>query len=177
MDTLPIRSSRRYLAVVGLIAALFLLAVISAACGGDDGNADDPAATPPETTEAPEQASPADQSRTADIDVCALLSDAEISAVLGATLPSEASEPAGPFTGCSWGTGTLIVQIAPADSLILAPGEEDCPSAGLGDDSVVCEGRVKFLTNGIHASVQTIESVSDDQLLALATTLLPKLQE
>ena len=57
-----------------------------------------------------------DQSRTTDIDVCALLSDAEISGVLGAAPPSKATEPSGPFTGCSWGTGRLIVSIATADS-------------------------------------------------------------
>ncbi len=164
--------------VVGwAIAALVLAAMLLAACGGGGDGKEESAATSP-ATDTPEERTPADESRTADIDVCALLSDAEISEVLGATLPSEASEPVGPLTGCSWGTGTLIVQIAPADSLVLAPGEEDCPSAGLGDESVVCEGRVKFLTNGIRTSVQTIDpGVSDDQLLAVATTLLPKLQE
>jgi hypothetical protein len=41
----------------------------------------------------------------------------------------------------------------------------------------MCFGSVKFLTNGIHASVSTIEDLSLDQLLAVATTLLPKLQD
>ncbi len=165
---------RRYGIVFGL-AGLALAAMLLAACGGSGGSG----GTTPTVVETEElDGEAADESRTADIDVCALLSDAEISAILGATPPSEASEPVGPLTGCSWGTGTLIVQIATADALALAPGEEDCPSAGLGDESVVCVGRVKFLTNGIRASVQTIDpGVSDDQLLAVATTLLPKLQE
>ena len=38
-------------------------------------------------------------------------------------------------------------------------------------------GRVKFLTSGIHVSVRTINpSVTDEHLLALAATVLPKLQ-
>ena len=120
---------RRYGIVFGL-AALALAALLLAACSSNGGVGETP--TVVETEEPDGEA--ADKSRTADIDVCALLSDTEISAVLGAAPPSEASEPVGPLTGCSWGTGTLIVQIAPADSLVLAPGEEDCPSAGLGDE-------------------------------------------
>ena len=83
---------------------------------------------------------------------------------------------AGPFTGCSWGTGLLIVQITPSETLILAPGEDDCRSAGVGDESADCPGRVKFLTNGIHVSVSTIEDIAGDQLKAVARTLFPKLK-
>jgi hypothetical protein len=114
---------------------------------------------------------------TSGIDVCALLSDEELTSAIGIAPPKEASEPAGPFTGCSWGTGLLIVQIAPSETLIMAPGEDDCPSAGIGDESVSCPGRVKFLTNGIHVSVSTIEDITEDQMKAVATTLLPKLQD
>ena len=113
---------------------------------------------------------------TSDIDVCTLLSDEELTAALGIVPPKEASEPAGPFTGCSWGTGLLIVQLAPSESLIMAPGEDDCPSAGIGDESVSCPGRVKFLTNGIHVSVSTIEDITEDQLKEAAAAVLPKLQ-
>jgi hypothetical protein len=113
---------------------------------------------------------------TSDIDVCALLNDEELTAAIGIAPAKEASEPAGPFTGCSWGTGRLIVQIAPSETLIMAPGEDECPSAGVGDESVACPGRVKFLTNGIHVSVSTIEDVTVDQMTAVATTILPKLQ-
>jgi len=116
-------------------------------------------------------------SKTAEIDVCSLLTEAELTATIGEAPPPDPSEPAGPFTGCSWGTGDVIVSIATTDSLILAPGEDECPSAELGDESYACEDRVKFLTNGIHTSVSTINPfVTDEQLLALATTLLPKLQ-
>ncbi len=110
---------------------------------------------------------------TADIDVCALLSDEELVAAIGSAPESEPSEPAGPFTGCSWGGGLLIVQIAPAVTLITAPSDKDCPSAGIGDESAFCSG-LKFLTNGIHTSVSTIGNLTEDQRLAVARTPLPK---
>jgi len=148
------------------IATICAAALMLASCGGDEGSG----------------ASAADVgdsggSKTADIDVCALLTDAEITAVLGEAPTPDPSEPAGPFTGCSWGTGDVIVSIATTDSIILAPDEDECPSAELGDESYACEGRVKLLANGIHVSVSTINPfVTDDQLLTLAATLLPKLQ-
>ncbi len=116
------------------------------------------------------------QSATSDIDVCSLLTDAELISVLGdAPVPSE-SDPIGSLIGCSWGTGRVILSIRPADALILGPDEDQCPSPGLGDESVSCPGRVKFLTNGIHASVTTIERVDETQLIAIANIVLPKLQ-
>lgn len=39
-----------------------------------------------------------------------------------------------------------------------------------------CPERVKFLTNGIHVSVSTIEDIAGDQLKAVARTLFPKLK-
>jgi len=151
------------LAIATICAATLMLA----ACDSDDGLGDDAA-------EVEDSAG----SKTAEIDVCALLTDAELTAVLGQAPPGDPSEPAGPFTGCSWGTGDVIVSIATTDSIILAPGEDECPTAGLGDESYACEDRVKFLTNGIHASVSTINPfVTDDQLLTLAATVLPKLQQ
>ncbi len=150
------------------IATISAATLIFASCGGDDG---------PSGAGLGGDDGDSNRSRTADIDVCSLLTDAELTAVLGAAPPAEASEPAGPFTGCSWGTGDVIVSIATTDTLILAPGEDECPSAGLGDESYACEGRVKFLTNGIHVSVQTIGPFTGDQLLALAATVLPKLQD
>ncbi len=116
-------------------------------------------------------------SSTANIDVCSLLSDEEVSAAIGSAPASEPTEPAGPFTGCKWGSGLLFVQIAQSATLITAPTETDCPSAGIGDESTMCSGSVKFLTNGIHTTVSTIEDISLEQLAAVATTLLPKLQD
>ena len=143
------------------IVYLCMAALVLAACGGGDGSSSD---------------ADSDRGNTDGIDICELLSDEEISAAIGSAPASEATEPAGPFTGCKWGSGTLFVQIAPATTLITAPGESDCPSAGIGDESTICFGSVKFLTNGIHTTVSTIEDVSEDQLLAVATTLLPKLE-
>ena len=153
------------------MATIFGATLVLAACG-DSGGGAGPAGVGAGNDNGPAASS------TADIVPCDLLTDAELTLVLGEAPPAEESEPAGPFTGCSWGTGDVLVSVAPSDSVILAPGEEDCPSAGLGDDSYLCEGRVKYVTRGIHVTVSTINPfVTDDQLLSLATTLLPKLQD
>lgn len=136
--------------------------LVLTSCGGN-GDADG------ESNDAVREAS------TADIDACSLLSDEEITAALGSAPESEPTEPAGPFTGCDWGSGLLFVQFAPATTLITAPTETECESAGIGEQSTLCPGSVKFLTNGIHTIVSTIEDVSETQLLAITTTLEPKL--
>ena len=151
--------------MVRAIAMTLALGLMVAACSSDEGSGGDLAGS--------DDAAP---SATGDIDTCALLTDDELIAVLGEAPPPEESEPAGPFTGCSWGTGDVLVSIASSDSVILAPGEDECPSAEIGDESYACEQRVKFLTNGIHVTVSTINPfVTDEQLLALAATVLPKL--
>ncbi len=144
------------------VATICAVMLVLASCGGDgDSNDDD--------------ISVAGGASTADIDVCSLLSDEELTTALGSAPAAEPTSPAGPFTGCNWGSGLLFVQIAPATTLITAPTETDCESAGIGEQSTSCPGSVKFLTNGIHTTVSTISDVSPTQLLAVATVLEPKL--
>lgn len=148
------------------VAIVLAAALVLASCSGGEGDpfsALDGGGSDPPTT--------------SGIDPCSLLTEAELSAVLGVVPEPKESEPAGPFTGCTWGTGMVFVSIAPAVSVILAPGEDECPPAGIGDESYSCEGRVKFLTNGIHVSVSTIDNLTSDQLVTLAQDVLPKLQE
>ena len=116
-------------------------------------------------------------SPTTDIDPCSLITDADLTAVLGVVYTAEEGEPAGPFTSCSWGTGEVLVSIAPSETVITAPGEDECPSAEIGEESFACPGRVKFLTRGIHVTVSTISPLTEDNhLLALAERVLQKLQ-
>ena len=71
----------------------------------------------------------------------------------------------------------MFVSIASSDTVILAPGENECPTANLGDDSYLCSGRIKFLVNGVHVTVSTIDPfVTNEQLLALAEAVLPKVE-
>ncbi len=150
-----------------VVLAVAAVALLIASCG-DDGISGG--------SDAVDSEAGASQSSGSNIDVCDLLSAAELSAVLGETPQPEESEPAGPFTGCSWGTGDVIVSVAETGSIILAPGEDECPSAGLGEESYACEGRVKFLIDGIHVTVSTIDPfVSDDQLQSLAEAVHSKL--
>ena len=114
---------------------------------------------------------------TEGIDVCALLTDEELIAAVGSAPSSRPTDPIGGLTGCSWGTGLVIVQIRETETLVTAPLEADCPSANIGVQSTVCSGSVKFLTsNEIQATISTIEPLEESQLLTIATTLLPKLQ-
>jgi len=105
--------------------------------------------------------------------VCALLDDSEIESLLGAVLPSEPAGADAPFPACSWQGGRLIVQVARGDSVVLAPGQE-CPAVDLGDEGVRCPGSVQFVTNGSRVIVQTIEDLTEAQLVDVATALLPK---
>lgn len=146
-------------------AIAVVLVLVFTACGGSDDTGDE------------NGANAQDETVTSDIDICALLSDEEIAAAIGTAPAHEPTSPAGPFTGCKWGNGLLFVQIAPATTLITAPTEVDCPSAGVGDESTACLGSVKFLTNGIHTSISTIENVTPEQMIEVAKTLLPKLQD
>jgi hypothetical protein len=157
-------------------ATICVLVLVAAACG-DDGVGRGDLAAGDDNSGSPGGSA---GSKTADIEPCDLFTDEELNSVLGVVPVGDESEPAGPFTGCSWNTGLVLVSIATSDTLILAPGQrEDCPSAGIGEDSVNCPGSVKFLTNGIHASVSTIEdrTVTADQLLTLAGILEPKLED
>lgn len=148
-------------------AIILIAALVAAACGGNGtgesgGDDDSGSGTAARSTD--------------HIDICTLLSDEEITAAIGNAPPKKPTEPAGPFTGCNWGSGTLIVQIAPSSTIITAPAESDCPSAGIGEVSTMCFGSVKFLNAGIHVTVSTIEDITESQMLTVAQTLLPKLQ-
>jgi hypothetical protein len=156
--------------MVMLAAAVLAVAVVG--CGDDDGGnpfvgdaAGDAAAD-----------TGGDESGTVNgIDPCTLITDDEMAAVLGRSLPSELGDNNGGFLGCSWNTGDVLVSIAAMPSIVLAPGNEECPSADLGEESVNCPGAVKFWTNGMHVSVSTISNVENDQLLALARVVESKL--
>lgn len=151
--------------VAGSIAVLIL-----ASCGGN-GTTDATNDTSGTTASAGSERS------TEDIDVCGLLTDAEMTAAVGRAPSSRPTDPIGGLTGCSWGTGLIIVQIRNTTTLVTAPLESDCPSADLGEESTVCLGSVKFLTsNNIQATISTIENIEESQLLAVASTILPKLQ-
>ena len=148
-----------------ITAALCVFTLVLTSCGGDDSAGPGFGDLDADTASLPN-----------NVDVCSLLTDAELTAVLGEALLPDESEPAGPFTGCSWGTGTVLISVAQTGSIILAPGEDECPSADLGDESYSCEGRVKFLTGDTHVSVSTIDPfVTEDQLLTFAATVLPKI--
>lgn len=158
-----------------LIAILAVLLAVLTACGGDDGGGgfgfDDSGSDS-------DSGGSSGGSLTADIAPCDLFTDAELTAVLGGgPRTAEESEPAGPFTGCSWGTGDILISLATTDEPILAPGLEDtCPSADLGERSFVCEGRVTVLVGGIQYTVSTIDPFAEtEHLVALAAVALPKL--
>lgn len=113
---------------------------------------------------------------TDGVDVCELLTPDEIMTAMGFPndpLPAfETTGPSGPFTGCSWGTGWLLVQIAEADGLILPP-TDDCPVLDLGEDARSCPGAVKFFADGIHVSISTLDRHPNTALEAIGRLMLP----
>ena len=151
--------------------------LVLASCGGNGGEGGSGGTADTADSTGAADAGDNGGTATAGIDVCALLSDEEIAGALGrAPITSRPTEPIAGLTGCSWDTGLLIVQIRPSSTLITAPFEVDCPSANVGEDSIVCNASLDFISNNIHASVTTIENVEEAQLVAIAMILEPRLR-
>ena len=136
---------------------LLVAALIVAGCGGDgDGGGFGGVAG-------------SGSSDITDVDPCGLITDAEISGIIGLSVTGEDREPAGPFVNCSYNTGDVNISVAASDRIILAPGQEDeCPPLDIGDESYDCPGRVAFLSKGHHVSVSTISRVTPAQLADIA---------
>jgi hypothetical protein len=144
---------------LGRVAAIGLATLLTACGGGSDGGSEGGGGAVEVTGDT--------------IDVCGLLSDSEIASLLGGALESKPAGSDAPYPGCSWNTGRLIVQVAPGNALVLAPGQ-DCPSVDIGDEAVACPGSVQFVVNDSRVIVQTIEDLTEDQLVAVARALAPK---
>ena len=149
-------------------AAAVTLSIVAAACGDDGASPLGPGGV--------DASAGGGGGQTDSVDVCQLLTADEIMTAMGfpdEPLPSsENTGPSGPFTGCSWGTGWLLVQVAESDRLILPPSDP-CPAIDLGDDARECPGDIKFLTNGVHVSITTLDRHPNSSLLAIADLLLP----
>ncbi len=119
---------------------------------------------------------------TDGINVCTLAPDAAILTAMDSSaleLPDfETTGPSGPFIGCSWGTGWLLVQIAEADGIILPPVRlEGCETVDIGDVGEACPGQVSFFVDGIHTSVSTIDRHPKELLIAVAEVFLPYVRD
>lgn len=118
---------------------------------------------------------------TDGVNVCTMAPDADILVAMDSAddLPdSKTTGPSGPFIGCSWGTGWLLVQIAEADGIILPPTRLDgCEAIDLGEVAEACPGQVSFFVDGIHTSVSTIDRHPKELLIAVAELFLPYVQD
>ena len=149
------------------------MAAVLAGCGGDG-----PASIGPSADDSGANGA----GRTGDVNVCTIVPEADLLAAMDSTaseLPSaERTGPSGPFTGCSWGTGWILVQVAEADGLILPPVRLDgCVTVGIGDAAESCPGQVSFFVNGIHTSVSTLDPHPQELLIAVAELFLPYVQD
>ncbi len=152
--------------------ALLSTALVAWGCGSDgsDDDASDIAAGNGSTS----------ASEITSDEVCALLSDAEMESLVGQALPSEPIGPDSPNTGCSWNTGSVIVQVSVGSTTpVTAPGQQ-CTPVDLGDEALECDGVIQFITNETRVRVSTDGfplSVGADapDVLAVATALEPKI--
>ena len=151
-----------------LSVVVFAFGLLATGCGGDDGSSS--------PFDSGDDAQATGSGSTDGVDVCGLLTADEIMSAMGFPgdpLPGfETTGPSGPFTGCSWGTGWLLVQIAEADGLILPP-TDDCPVLDLGEDARSCPGAVKFFADGIHVSISTLDRHPNSALEAVGRLMLP----
>lgn len=141
-----------------------LLVLVVSACGG--GSAADRAS--------------GDESITSE-EVCALLSDAEMESLVGRALPAEPIGPDSPNVGCSWNTGSVLVQVRAGQTTpVTAPGQQ-CTSLDLGSEALQCDdGAVQFITNGFRVRISTDGfplALGGDapDVLAVARALEPKI--
>ncbi len=95
------------------------MAVMAAACGGDDNDGTLPTATseqPSTTTREPAgpTATSADTGASDEsLDVCSFLSPEEVSAAIGVDAPAgEAEDPVPPFFGCQWDTDQQLLKVS-----------------------------------------------------------------
>jgi hypothetical protein len=147
---------------------LVAAAIAFAGCGDDDGaSTQDSEAGNGETS----------SSAITSEQVCELLDENEVEALVGKSITGQSltAEPGegSPYSSCSWNTGRLIIQVAPGNSIVLAPGQE-CPSIDVGQEGVECPGSAQFVVGDSRVIVQTIEDVTGAQLLAVAEALEPK---
>ena len=166
----PMKQHRR---LAGLGVALLSIALVASACGGDasDDDGASGATAGNGSTSAPEITSE---------EVCALLSDEEMESLVGEALPFEPIGPDSPNIGCSWNTGSVIVQVSVGQTTpVTAPGQE-CTPVDLGDEALECDGAIQFITNGTRVRVSTdgfplsLGAEAPD-VLAVATALEPKI--
>lgn len=138
------------------------------ACGGDDDAAPTAAVDTSGGAEAEGELTPDD--------VCALLSDDDISSVLGETYPFVPNDypEESPFPGCSWRTGRILVQVAPGSTPVTAPGQE-CAPLDIGDVSLDCTSSIQAVVGDSRVVVSTIEDLTAEQLIALTELAVAKL--
>lgn len=164
-----------------LLAATTLL-IVTAACGGDD---DDLGVDPQAAREA--EASADADATTADIEACALLTEAEASELLGATITSVEPMVIRTFDACEWvNDATLPIQALQvglfdfkASSQVLndtagAIGDlEEIP--GVGDEAYWNGNQLYILKGERMMSIFPSRDGGRDQAVAAAELVVPRL--
>jgi hypothetical protein len=124
-----------------------------------------------------------------DLDVCALVSEADVADVLGEPADPGIDNSSGPFRACSWSgsaspTEVLNVSIGVYPDAAAAREAYLATTEGLGDAEVVTLGDEASYTNGFGLRVLvgrydiSIDNTGDDRKgsgVSLAQQIIPKL--
>lgn len=155
--------------------ALLAVVLMVAACGDSGDTGDDAGSASSNGSEGGASAS-----EITSEEVCALLSDAEMESLVGRALPSEPIGPDSPNIGCSWNTGSVLVQVRVGQTtFVTAPGQE-CTPVDLDSEAIECDTAIQFITNGTRVRVSSDGfplsiGAGPPDVLAVARALEPKI--
>ena len=152
--------------------AVLAVVLVASACGGDSGGGDTPGAS--------EEGAACPAEITGE-EVCPPLPDAEMETLVGRAPPAEPIGPDSPNIGCSWNTGSVIVQVSVGQTTpVTAPGQECTEIPDLGDLALECDTAIQFITNGTRVRVSSdgfplSVGAGAPDVLAVARALEPKI--
>ncbi|MDA0353145.1 MAG: DUF3558 family protein [Chloroflexi bacterium] len=172
--------------LVALVATVALLA----ACGGGDDSGDSDASPEAQTTAASGATVAATEVASADADrgeVCALLTDDEVTELLGSSATTVEQSVSGPFVACQWANETLPIQLLQigtydfdVDSEFFretagsfATELEEVP--GLGDEAVWTGDQLFIRQGELMISIIQSNGGGRDQAVAAAELAVPRL--
>jgi hypothetical protein len=156
-----------------LLLALVTVLLLAAACGGDDDDdsgrnsgGDEPAATREADDDEPTaELSDGEGDDGSDVDVCAMLSEEDVSAVLGEEPVTKEPTSFGPVASCAFDTENGVVTVTVVTDLPGSPAREAFELAIEGAEEVDGIGDA---AGWLGEPVNSLEILQDDEYISVS---------